>query len=106
MKGKLGGLFKGENQVGGFLNWNAEIILSEFIDKGDLIRKGGKWKVTAESYWLYDTGNTVIVRLYPDAGKGYWEANGIIISATRKLFDTLIHEPIEIQGDGVLEGKG
>ena len=45
------------------------------------------------------------MRLYPDNGKGYWEGVGVVTSNPQKLFDTLIHEPIEILGEGILEGK-
>ena len=44
------------------------------------------------------------MKLY-SGGKGYWEGKGMITSQVKHLWDTLIHEPIEIIGEGILEGK-
>jgi len=104
MEGKLGALFKGDRQVGGFLDWKQETILNESSDKfGDVVHKLASWRITAPSYWMFSPEIDVKVRLYSE-GKGYWEGRGSVTSATRKIFDTLIHEEIEIQGGGILEG--
>lgn len=104
MKGKLGSLHNGRLQVGGILDWSLDLMLADFERDASTFYKLTKWKLTAESYWLFDTQSQVVVRLYSE-GKGYWEGKGTIISNPQKLFDTLIHEPLEIIGEGILEGK-
>lgn len=106
MKGKLGVIFRGDKQVGGFFNWNEDTILNESSNRdGNLVHKFVSWRLTAPSYWLFDMiSGEVMVRLY-QANKGYWEGKGFIQSPMKRIFDTLIHEDIEIVGSGVLEGK-
>ena len=105
MKGRLGSLHVGILQVGGILNWRLDLILADSAKDATIFYKLAKWKLTAQAYWLFDIPDKVVVKLHPDNGKGYWEGRGIVTSQTKKLFDTLIHEPIEIIGEGVLEGK-
>jgi len=105
MNGRLGSLHTGKLQIGGILNWRLDLTLADSAKDATTIYKLSKWKLTADSYWLFDIPNKVIVRLYPDYGKGYWEGKGVITSQIRKLFDTLIPEPIEIIGEDVLESK-
>lgn len=95
----------GRNQVGGILGWKLDLLLTDYSKETTTYYKLAKWKLTAQSYWLFDIPNKVTVRLYPDSGKGYWEGKGIVTSNPQKLFDVLIHEPIEIVGEGILEGK-
>jgi hypothetical protein len=105
MNGRLGSLHLGKTQIGGIKDWSLDLILTDHSKDLAPEYKLSKWKIDAQSYWLYDVPELVIVRLYPDIGKGYWEGKGRVISTTRKLFDTLINEPIEITGDGILEGR-
>uniref|UniRef100_A0A6H1ZT57 Uncharacterized protein n=1 Tax=viral metagenome TaxID=1070528 RepID=A0A6H1ZT57_9ZZZZ len=105
MKGKLGSLWVGRNQVGGFLNWKLDLVLADFNRQSEATYKLAKWKLTADSYWLFDIPRKVLVRLYPDNGKGYWEGMGVVTSQTKQLFDVLIPDSIEIIGEDVLEGK-
>ena len=105
MNGKLGSLHVGRLQVGGILSWSLDLLLSDYSKDTATFYKLAKWKLTAQSYWLFDIPNKVIVRLYPDSGKGYWEGKGVVTSQTKQLFDVLIPETIEIIGEGVLEGK-
>ncbi len=105
MKGKLGSLHVGRLLVGGILNWSLDLILADSARDATTFYKLTKWKLTADSYWLFDIPNKVVVRLYPDSGKGYWEGKGIVTSQTKQLWDTLIHEPFELIGEGILEGK-
>ena len=104
MKGKLGSLHNGRLLVGGILDWSLDLLLTDYSKDTATFYKLAKWKLTAQSYWLFDIPNQIIVRLYTE-GKGYWEGKGVVTSNTQKLFDTLIHEPIEIIGEGILEGK-
>ena len=103
MRGKLGSLHTGKLQIGGLLDWSLDLNLVE-IQREPSTYKLAKWKVIAQSYWLFDISDKVIVRLYTE-GRGYWEGKGIITSQTKKLFDTLIHKELEIIGEGILEGK-
>ena len=106
MKGKLGSLWVGRNQVGGILDYSLDLLLTDYSKDAATFYKLAKWKLIAQSYWLFDVPNgQIIIRLYPDIGKGYWEGKGIVTSNPQKIFDTLIHENIELIGEGELEGK-
>ena len=102
MKGKLGSIHIGKLCIGGFIDWQLDMTLVE-VKSEPSTYKLANWKLTADSYWLYDIPNKVIVRLYTP--NGYWEGKGIVTSQVKHLWDTLIHEPIEIIGEGILEGK-
>lgn len=103
--GKLGSLHVGKLQIGGILDWRLDLVLSDSARDATTYYKLSKWKLIAESYWLFDIPRKVIVRLYSDSGKGYWEGKGNVTPPTKQLWDTLVHEPIEIVGEEVLEGK-
>ena len=105
MNGKLGSLHNGRLQVGGVSDWTLDLTLADSVRDAATIYKLSKWKLTAQSYWLFDIPGQVVVRLYPDGGKGYWEGIGYITSQTSKVLDALIHQPLEIIGEGILEGK-
>ena len=105
MIGKLGAIFRGDKQIGGFQDWTQETILTESSNQeGQTIHKFVSWKLTTQSYWLFDSVREVTVRLYP-GGREYWEGKGYISSPIKKIYDTLIHEQLEIVGEGVMEGK-
>ena len=105
MVGKLGGLFVGKLQIGGILSWSLDLTLTDYTKDTATFYKLAKWKLIAQSYWLFDVpSGEIIIRLY-STGRGYWEGKGIVISNPQKLFDTLIHSPLEIIGEGILEGK-
>lgn len=106
MNGKLGSLHSGRLQIGGILDWALDLTLADSNRDATTFYKLSKWKLTASNYWLFDIPpHQIVVRLYPDSSKGYWEGKGSIISSPQKLFDVLIPSPIEIIGEGVLEGK-
>ena len=97
MEGKLGGLFSGDQQVGGILDWKFEVIFTESSDGMAKKYKFVKWILTAPSYWLFQETNNIVVRLYQ--GDRYWEGEGNIISTPSKVYDTMIYEGIEIIGE-------
>lgn len=103
MEGKLGGLFLNGNQIGGFLDWKFELLLAD-IPYDEIRYKFAKWKLNAPAYWLFAEPDNIIVRLYQ--GNAYWEGEGKIISRVRSIFDTMVHEPIEIIGEGTLNEYG
>ena len=103
MKGRLGALFIGETQIGGVLDWSLDLLLADQVRDSAVFYKLAKWKLTAQSYWLFDIPGRAVIKLYSD--EGYWEGTGIVTPGTRKIFDCLIHEPLEIVGEGVLQGK-
>ena len=104
MEGKLGGLFSGDEQIGGLLDWKFEVIFAQFPDANQhIVYKFSKWILTASSYWLFKEVNCVTVRLY--SGDRYWEGEGNINSIPSKVYDTMIHKPIEIVGETQLVEK-
>lgn len=103
MKGRLGGLFSGEQQVGGILDWEFEPLFIEGSDGKVKTFKFEKWRLTAPSYWLFGEVDTVTVRLYH--GNRYWEGEGSITSKPKQVYDCLIHEQLEIVGEGQLVEK-
>ena len=102
MEGKLGGLFTDGIQIGGFLDWRFELLLADSSNEGSLVYKFAKWKLTAPSYWIFTEPDDVVVRLYYDRVAAYWEGEGKIISRIQGVFNKLVHEDIEIIGEGTL----
>jgi len=100
MKGRIGGLFKDGNQIGGFLDWKFEVILAN-TPFDEIKYKFAKWKLEAPAYWLFVEPDIVTVRLY-HATNAYWEGDGTIITRIQNVFDAMIHERIEIIGEGSL----
>ncbi len=106
MEGKLGALYLDNVQVGGFTDWSIDTIFNESSDHaGQTIRTVASWHLCASSYWLYEQvkGN-ITARVYL-GGTEWWEGKCHITSSTKKIFDTLIHDDLELIGEGVLEGK-
>lgn len=103
MKGKIGGLFSGQDQVGGILDWNFEVVFADSSDGKYKQYKFVKWTLTAPSYWLFREIEKITIRLYH--GNRYWEGEGNITSVPRKVYDTMIHEPLEIVGESQLVDK-
>ncbi len=103
MKGKIGGLFNGNEQVGGILDWKFELVFAESSDGIARQYKFVKWTLIAPTYWLFGEIENLTVRLYH--GGRYWEGEGSIISTPRKVYDTMIHEQIQIVGEGQLVDK-
>ena len=100
MEGKLGGLFTDGNQIGGFLDWKFELLLADSSNGESMVYKFAKWKLDAPAYWIFVEPDNIVVRLYQ--GNTYWEGEGTIISKIQSVFDALIHEHIEIIGEGIL----
>lgn len=102
MKGRIGGLYENGQQVGGFLDWEFEMVFADGSDGIAKTYKFSKWKLTASSYWLFSAVNNVDVHLYHDTGTSYWEGSGLINSRLEQVFDTMIHQQIQILGEGQL----
>lgn len=103
MEGKLAGLFSGGEQVGGVLDWKFEPLFADSSDGLTKQYKFVKWTLTAPTYWLFAEPGMVTVRLY--YGTRYWEGEGNITSIPRKVYDTMVHETMEIVGEGQLVDK-
>jgi hypothetical protein len=98
MNGQLAGIFKGSTQIGGLKDWDAEVSVNA--------NKIANWKLTSKSYWLFDypsVADKLTIKLYHS--NGYWEGVGRVDTIPVKLINTLIHNPIEIIGFGILESK-
>jgi hypothetical protein len=101
MEGRIGGLFKDGNQIGGFTDWKFGLLLADTpYDKEKY--KFAKWKLESPAYWLFAEPDDFVARLYHDIGDSYWEGSGKVISKIQNVFDTMIHERIEIIGEGTL----
>lgn len=108
MNGKLGAIYIGKRQVGGFLDWDVKLNLKEGDEDGNRTVKPYAWKVTARAHWLsriLDPGDEVRLKLCSDAGTGYWECTGMIDCTLTKTMETLIHTFLDVIGSGELEGK-
>ena len=105
MKGTLGGLYNGENQVGGFLDWELDVLLADSLDGESRGFKFSKWILTAKSYWTFDDMDEVVVRLYNTANRKYWEGEGCVLSTIPNIRDTMIHSPLKIVGEKQLVEK-
>ena len=101
MEGRLVGLFDNGNQVGGLLDWRFELLLAN-TPFDEIKYKFAKWKLDADSYWLFAEPANLTIRLYHNIGNTYWEGEGKIISKLQLVFDTMVHNHIEIIGEGTL----
>ena len=107
MNGRLGALYIGEKQVGGFLDWHVQLNIADGVKDNDRTQKVQSWKVTAWAHWisrLIEPGIEVKLRLCADAGNAYWEGTGRLATTPTKMIETLIHLQIEILGTGELVG--
>ena len=108
MEGRLGAIYIGNSQVGGFLDWHVKLNLTEGVDGCDKTVKLQSWKVITWAHWLtrlLDPGTKVRLKLCSNVGNGYWECTGKIASPATKTMGTLIHTRLDILGSGELEAK-
>ena len=106
MNGKLGALYLEGVQVGGFMDWSIDTVLNESSDHlGQATYNVRCWHLCASSYWLYELVKGSLIARVSLGGAEYWEGKCHITLPTKKIFDTLIHEDIELIGEGILEGK-
>lgn len=105
MNGKLGSLHTGRLQIGGVLDWQLALSLTDTTRDAATYYKMVAWKLTASAYWLFDVPQgEIVIRLYRDGAMGYWEGRGIVSPPANRQMDTLIHMPLEIIGEKPLEG--
>ena len=105
MNGKIGGIYEGKRQVGGLIDWNLDINLTDGEKDGAKIYRLSTWRVNAGGYWFYKPVTRITVRLFTGIGLSYWEGTGIVDSTTKGFVGVLIHERLSILGSGILEGK-
>lgn len=108
MNGRLGAIYIGGQQVGGFLDWHQKLNLTEGVKDGDTTHKVRSWRILAWAHWLtrvLEPDTEVMIKLCADAGPNYWEGTGRISSKLTTTMGVLIHNQIEIIGSGELEGK-
>lgn len=104
MNGKLGAIYIGNKQVGGFLNWHVQMNLSDGVKK----RKLQSWRLIGWAHWVsqrIEVGTEVRVRLCADAGEAYWEGKGRLANRLTDTLETIVHTQIEVVGSGELEGS-
>lgn len=108
MNGRLGAIYIADQQVGGFLDWQAKLTLTNGADGNDRTHKLRSWTVLSRVHWLFvklNTDDKVQVRLYADVGFAYWEGTGRVTNQPTTILDTFIRDQVEIIGDGELEAK-
>ena len=108
VNGRLGAIYIGRKQVGGFLDWKVTLNLSDGVQGDDMVHKLQSWKVTAGAHWLarlLEIGTDVRLKLCSDAGLAYWEGTGKIASQLTSTLEMLIHVRLEVIGAGELEAK-
>ncbi len=108
MNGKLGAIYIGNKQVGGFLDWRVVMNLSDGVKNSDRTHKLQSWRLTGWAHWIsrrIEVGAEVRVRLCSDSGEAYWEGKGRLTSRLTDTLETLVHIQIEIVGSGKLEGS-
>ncbi len=108
MNGKLGAIYIGNQQVGGFLDWHQKLNLTDGVQDGDATHKVQSWRIIAWAHWLMrviEPDAIVKIRLCADEGPAYWEGTGRIASKMTATMGTLTHLQFEVIGSGELEGK-
>jgi len=108
MNGKLGALFIGRKQVGGFLDWTLRLNMADGVDDGDMTHNLHSWRVTAWAHWvsrIIDVGSDIRIMLCADAGPAYWLGKGKLTTRPTNSIGTLTHVQIEIIGSGELIAK-
>ena len=106
MNGRLGALYIGKKQVGGFLDWSYRPNLVTGQEGEDRTVKLQSWKVVAWAHWVKQQllpGDAVRIKICADAGPAYWEADCKIASTPSRTLETLVHIQFELIGSGELE---
>ena len=106
MEGKLGAIYIGEKQVGGFLDWRVKLNIAEGVRDEATTRKFKGWKVTAWAQWLFkplNVGDEVKLKLCADAGPVFWCGTGRIANRLTANLNMLVHAQLEVLGNGELE---
>lgn len=108
MEGRLGAIYIGKRQVGGFLDWHVKLNIVGNILGDDATNKLQSWKVVAWAHWLFsllEVDTKVRIQLCCSAGNAYWEGIGKVSRQPTRTVGTLIHTRIEFIGNGELEAK-
>lgn len=108
MEGRLGAIYVGKRQVGGFLDWHVKLNLTDGTDGANATHKLQSWRVIAWAHWLFnllEPGAKVRLKLCANAGKAYWEGIGRVSCQPARTVDTLVHARVEFIGSGELKAK-
>jgi len=108
VEGRLGAIYIGSKQVGGFLDWHVKLNLNEGVDGDDKTAKLQSWKVISWAHWLsqpLEPDTQVRLKLCSDAGYAYWECTGKVASRATKTIGMLVHLRLNFIGSGELEAK-
>jgi len=108
MEGKLGALFIGRRQVGGFKDWDFRLNMATGNDRdGFTVREVKTWKLTSWEYWLFSplpVDTEVTLKLVPGDGNAYWTGQGKNAARVTEVLNTLVHSRLEIIGTEELVG--
>ena len=109
VEGRLGAIYIGKSQVGGFLDWHVKMNLTSGTNGDDATHKLQSWRVVAWAHWLFrllEPDTVVRLKLCSSVGNAYWEGVGKVSCQPTRTIGALIHVQIEFTGSGELEGNG
>lgn len=102
--GKIGAFFDGDEQIGGFFDWDLTINLVSSIDGDYKTYRVASWSATAKAYWFERKLYDVEARFFSDATNHYWSGK-VRLGLYRFKPNVLIEEPLDFHGNGVLETR-
>jgi len=108
VNGRLGAIYIGSKQVGGFIDWYVKMNLADGVQGDDRTHKLQSWSIRTWGHWLIrllEPGTKVRLKLCADAGMAYWEADGAVASPSTKSLNMLVHAPLDFIGNGELKAK-
>jgi len=108
LEGKLGAIYIGKKQVGGFTDWKVRLNITEGVEDNDRTRKLQGWRVVAWAHWItqkIEPGTEVRIKLCSNAGVGYWEGTGKLSNRLTDSLNMLVHSQMEVIGAGELEAS-
>ncbi len=108
MEGRLGAIYIGKKQIGGFIDWYVKVNLTDGVDDDNRTHKLQSWKIRTWAHWLVQAlpvDTKVRLKLCPSIGDVYWECDGKVFSRATSALNTLVHAPLDFMGNSEIEGK-
>lgn len=104
MNGKLGSIHAEGRQVGGFQDWELEVVMASTRDGTDRNFQPRGWRIDAKAFWILEPlpEDVYEFRIYDRFGS-CWRGNGAVVCETGSVIDRLIHQPLTARGKGLME---